>query len=76
MPEDASIAGRMANVLDRWRGAAVNVGSHAFRQVAGHPVSWWFDLANASTEQFMHALAGDVALVVPGRPDDSVLAGC
>ena len=73
MPDPASISRRMAEVLDRWRTVAVNVGSHASRQVSGHSVSWWFDPANASTQQFMQALASDAALVVPGKPDDSKL---
>ena len=47
--------------------------SHASRQVSGHSVSWWFDPANASTQQFMQALASDAVLVVPGKPDDSKL---
>lgn len=63
----------MTDVLDRWRSDAVNVGSHQIRQVGGHPVAWWFDTANASSQEFMQALAGDAALVVPGKPGDSVL---
>lgn len=73
MPENTSIAAKMVQVLDRWRSAAVKVSSHASRQLSGHPVSWWFDSANASTAEIMQALASDATLVVPGRPDDSRL---
>ncbi|WP_168880240.1 hypothetical protein [Rhizobium sp. P28RR-XV] len=69
----AGIAASMVDVLDRWRGIGVNVESHEFRQLAGHPVAWWFDLANASTLSFMQALAGDTTLVLPGKPNESAL---
>ncbi len=70
---DQSIANKMADVIDRWRAAAINVASHSHRRVAAHPVAWWFNTQNASTREFMQALAGDQLLVVPGAPDQSAL---
>jgi hypothetical protein len=70
---DQSIADKMADVIDRWRTVAIGVASHAHRQVAAHPVAWWFNTQNASTRDFMQALAGDPLLVIPGAPDQSKL---
>jgi hypothetical protein len=64
---DQLIANKMADVIDRWRTVAIHVASHARRQVATHPVAWWFDTQNASTREFMEALAGDPLLVVQER---------
>jgi hypothetical protein len=70
---DQSIADKMADVIDRWRTVAIRVASHAHRQVAARPVAWWFDTKNASTREFMEALAGDRLLVIPGAPSESKL---
>jgi Iron-containing redox enzyme len=63
----------MIAVLEKWRSVAVSEVAHFDVSVAGHAVAWWFDTANASTLDFMKALAGDPALVVPSRPADSPL---
>jgi hypothetical protein len=70
---DLSIAEKMADVIDRWRAVAIHVASHAHRQVAARPVAWWFNTKNASTREFMEALAGDPLLVVSGAPNESKL---
>jgi murein tripeptide amidase MpaA len=64
---------RMADVVNRRRSVAINVSSHARLEVAGREVAWWFNEKNASTEEFLEALAGDRALVTPGAPDQSKL---
>lgn len=66
-----SVADNMHGFIDRWRVIAITELAHAQRKVAGHPVAWWFDLANATTADFMKALAGDAALVSPGDPSAS-----
>ena len=66
---DSAVA--MREVIDRWRDVAINVVSHLDVNVADHPVAWWFDKKNATTEDFMKALAGDSSLVVPGKPAES-----
>jgi hypothetical protein len=69
--EKQAIAGNMAAVVDRWRQEALQVRSHARHRIGTQLVSWWFDKNNASTREFMEALAGDSLLVVPGEPGRS-----
>jgi heme oxygenase-like protein len=66
-----SVAIAMRDFIDRWRDVAILEASHETRTVAGKPVAWWFNTANATTEGFMRALASDTQLIVPGRPGDS-----
>lgn len=63
----------MKGVIDKWRSIAASEVAHLDVSVGDHPVAWWFDTANASTGEFIAALAADPALVVPGRPADSPL---
>lgn len=71
MPQ-VSIADRMAAVIDQWRQRALKVPSHGQMDLDGHAVSWWFNPSNASTAEFMAALARDPDYIVPGKPDESV----
>ena len=61
----------MRDFIDRWRDIAIGEVSHQDVTVGDHPVAWWFDRNNATTEAFMAALVGDPQLVVPGRPNES-----
>ncbi|MDR6294313.1 hypothetical protein E9232_006867 [Inquilinus ginsengisoli] len=61
----------MRNFIDRWRDIAVLEVAHQSRVVAGKEVAWWLNKANATTEDFMSALAGDGTYVVSGRPSES-----
>jgi len=71
MPSNDSAATAMRDFIDRWRNVAIGVSAHQSRNVAGKPVAWWFNTANATTEDFMRALAGDSQLVTPGKPSQS-----
>jgi hypothetical protein len=70
---DTSVASQMEAVLNKWREAALTADSHQVRELAGHPVAWWFDTSNATTRQLMTALASDPTLVIPSNPSASSL---
>ncbi|RWQ45669.1 MAG: iron-containing redox enzyme family protein [Mesorhizobium sp.] len=68
MPNEGEL---MRDFIDRWRDIAILELAHETRSVAGKEVVWWLNKANATTEDFMSALAGDTNFVVPGRPNES-----
>lgn len=69
----ADSATAMRDLVDSWRDVAARELGHFVSSLGGQPVSWWFDLQNASTRDFMKALASDPMLVVPGHPAESGL---
>lgn len=71
MVDPNSVGSAMRDLIDRWRDIAIVEVAHQSRTVAGRPVAWWLSKANATTEDFMRALAGDPQLIVPGRPNES-----
>jgi hypothetical protein len=74
MSELASTTGEaMRALIDRWRDVALTSAGHQDYTLGDHPVVWWFNLQNASTDQFMAALAAEPRFIVPGRPDESPL---
>lgn len=74
----------MADLVDKLRKPALGVIAHNAMKVSGpdpkakttvteQTVAWWLDPLNASTSEFMGALANDVRYIVSGKPDESVL---
>jgi hypothetical protein len=84
LPKSHAPGRAIAELIDRFRDVALTVPAHQRMKLSGpdpadstkqrdESVAWWFDLKNATTAQFMAALAWDKRYVVSGKPEESVL---